>query len=65
MPIKQKMIPDEEAVPTGLFSIERECEQIVRIAVLAEILDVDSALYSPLLLTSRISVLALRFQLAL
>ena len=36
MPIKQKMIPDEEAIPTGLFSIERECEQIVRIAVLAE-----------------------------
>src|ERR1700730_6133509 len=45
MPIKQKMIPDEEAVPTWVLGIERECEQIVRIAVLAEIWHVDSALH--------------------
>src|ERR1700722_17935260 len=45
-PIKQKMIPNEKAVPTGLLGIERECEQIVRIAVLAEILDVYPAMHS-------------------
>ena len=33
MAIKQKMIPNEKAVPTGLLGIKRECEQIVRIAV--------------------------------
>src|SRR5580704_11790861 len=45
-PIKQNMIPDEKAVPTGLLGIERECEQILRIAVLAEILDVYPEMHS-------------------
>jgi hypothetical protein len=40
MPIKLEMIPDEKAIPTRLFGLERERNEVVRIAILAEILDI-------------------------
>jgi hypothetical protein len=45
VPIKQKVISDEETIPTRLFGIKRECEKIVRITVLAEILHIQSVLH--------------------
>src|SRR5690242_12333609 len=42
MTIQEKMIPDEETIPGCPLSIECECDQVLRIAVVAEILHVDA-----------------------
>jgi hypothetical protein len=39
MLIKQQMIPDEKSIPTRLFGIERQSNQVMRIAVLTDIFD--------------------------
>ena len=46
MAIKQKMIPEKKAIPAGFFGVKRECDEVTRITVLAEILNVESVFHS-------------------
>jgi hypothetical protein len=38
MPIKLQMVPHEKAIPTRLFGVQRQRNEVVRIPILAKVL---------------------------
>ncbi len=42
IPIKLEMVPEKKAIPSGVFGLKCQCDQVVGIAVFAEILHVNS-----------------------